>query len=400
MRKYLILILLIIPYYSLKAQNTTNSPVSMFGIGEIAYGEGGQYAGMGGAGIALQSGTFINYANPAAIASMDSANFVLDMGLRGSYRIFRQSGQNSNSFNGNLNNLSIGFRMKPWLYGAAFLVPVSSCGYAATLTQDVIGTIGSTESSLFEGEGGLSRAGLSGAVLLFKSLSIGASASYVTGVITQSETQSSASKEVTSRKQGFYCDFGAQYTYNIGKRRSFTFGAVYALSQPLHQHNHMTVSSSNGGTTIDKDILHTRQYLPGFYGFGIAYAQDRWQVTADYRYYDWSESESSVSNVVYKNQNMLMLGGQYIMGNLYRRPVKFMAGAGISNSYVVVSHKEAKNYYVSAGMNFVFRGNGKLAIGVKYNDQFNSATNMQRDKGIAMFLNISFCERIWHSKIQ
>lgn len=29
------------------AQNTTNSPTSMFGIGEVTTGDGGQYAGMG-----------------------------------------------------------------------------------------------------------------------------------------------------------------------------------------------------------------------------------------------------------------------------------------------------------------------------------------------------------------
>ena len=30
------------------AQNTTNSPTSMFGLGELSTGEGGQYAGLGG----------------------------------------------------------------------------------------------------------------------------------------------------------------------------------------------------------------------------------------------------------------------------------------------------------------------------------------------------------------
>ena len=38
------------------AQNTTNSPTSMFGLGELSTGEGGQYAGLGGTGIALREG--------------------------------------------------------------------------------------------------------------------------------------------------------------------------------------------------------------------------------------------------------------------------------------------------------------------------------------------------------
>ena len=44
------------------SQNTTNSPTSMFGLGELSTGEGGQYSGLGGAGIALQSYNFLNTA--------------------------------------------------------------------------------------------------------------------------------------------------------------------------------------------------------------------------------------------------------------------------------------------------------------------------------------------------
>jgi hypothetical protein len=95
-----------------------------------------------------------------------------------------------------------------------------------------------------------------------------------------------------------------------------------------------------------------------------------------------------------------MLGAQYIAGNIYRYPMKVMMGAGLSNSYIEVNNKKAENYYVSGGINLVFRGGNNMSIGVKYNDQFNSAKNMQRERGISVFLNVSFLERIWHSKIQ
>lgn len=399
MRKILILLLILIPYYSLQAQNTTNSPTSMFGIGELSYGEGGQYAGMGGAGIGLRSGTFINYANPAAISALDSTHFIVDMGVKGAYRIYHQIG-NNHSFVGNLNNLSIGFRMKPYLYAGVFITPVSSCDYAVTLDQDVIGSQGSTISSLYEGDGGLSKMGLTGAVLLMKKLSIGASISYVSGTITQTETQSTASAEITSRKQGFYADFGAQYLFNINKHRSIIIGAVYGLSQPLHQSNKLVVSSSSGGTGIDERQTYTQQYLPAYYGIGATYLKDRWLFTADYRFYDWSKMKSSISYVKYQNQNNIMVGTEYTMGNIYRYPVKMMMGAGLSNSYVVISGKKAENYYVSGGLNFLLRNNNTLSFGVKYNDQFNIDTNMQRDKGLTIFLNISFNERIWRGKIQ
>ena len=43
-------------FLNVSAQNSTNSPSSMFGIGDITVGEAGKYVGMGGVGIALQIG--------------------------------------------------------------------------------------------------------------------------------------------------------------------------------------------------------------------------------------------------------------------------------------------------------------------------------------------------------
>lgn len=59
------------------------------------------------------------------------------------------------------------------------MAPVSSVGYAISLDQDVAGTDGSTVTSLFQGEGGLSKMGISVAHELWKGLSLGANFSYV-----------------------------------------------------------------------------------------------------------------------------------------------------------------------------------------------------------------------------
>lgn len=65
---------------TLFAQNSTNSPASMFGIGDISMREAGKYVGMCGAGIALRSDNFLNGLNPSALTAMDSAKFVYEAG--------------------------------------------------------------------------------------------------------------------------------------------------------------------------------------------------------------------------------------------------------------------------------------------------------------------------------
>lgn len=401
MRRFIILLLIILPYCSLQSQNTTNSPTSMFGIGEIAYGEGGQYAGLGGAGIALRGGTFINYANPAAITALDSARFVFDMGVKGAYRIYRQTGTNSNSAVGNINNIAIGFRLTPMFYAGIYLSPVTSCGYAITTTEDVIGgTTGSKTSSLFEGTGGLSKMGITGGALLFKRLSIGVNLAYVAGTITQAETQSTSSATLTSKRQAYTFDLGAQYRYNIDKKRYLMLGLVYGMSQPFHQTSTLVAYSSSSSSSLTTYPANGQRYLPGYYGFGVAYNVERWMFTADYRFYDWSKTKTNESNIRYKNQHYLMLGAMHAFGNLYRAPLKLMVGAGINNSYIIISGKKAENYYVSLGLNKTFKGGHVVSLGLKYNDQFGGSTNMQKDRALSMFLNISFNERVWHSKIQ
>ena len=74
------------------AQNTTNSPTSMFGLGELSTGEGGQYAGLGGTGIALRGNNFLNNANPASLTELTEQRFQIDAGIMGAYQIYSQRG--------------------------------------------------------------------------------------------------------------------------------------------------------------------------------------------------------------------------------------------------------------------------------------------------------------------
>lgn len=382
------------------SQNTTNSPTSMFGLGELSIGEGGQYSGLGGAGIALQSYNFLNTANPASLTAIEGQRFLIDAGVMGAYKVYTQTGTSNHSLVGNLNNLSIGCRITPRWYGAVFMAPVSSVGYAITLDQDITGTGSSTVSSLFEGEGGLSKMGISTAYRLFKGFSVGANLSYVTGTIKQTETQGSISVEESSYKHAFYADFGLQYKFPLSRNKYLVARAVYGYSQDLAQDNTLSVSSTSGNESIDESQSHVRQCLPQFVGAGLAYNSPRWTLTAEYKYTDWSRMKSSQSNVRFENQHRLSAGTAYTAGNIYRNPVKLSLGAGVSNSYIVIQKKKATNYYVSAGSNFTLYNGNVLSLGVKYSDQLHLPNGMQRERGVTLFFNFTFSERTYRAKIQ
>jgi len=373
----------------------------MFGIGEPNEGDGGQFAGMGGVGIALRANNFLNNTNPAAITELVPNYFFIDLGLTGAYQRYAQSGDNQNSTIGNLNNLSIGFKIAKNMYAAAFVAPLSSVGYAATKIQDIEGTTNSTTSSLFEGNGGISKKGVRLAYLLGKHLSLGTNLSYVSGTITETETQGTGTSKVTSFKDALYADFGMQYDWKLAKDKMAVIGAVYGHFNDLRQDNTLYVSStSNTSSTISEDLYRYRQCLPDFYGIGFSYNTMRMTLTADYKYYDWSRMQASKSYVKFRNQQMLKLGGSYLLGNIYRHPVRVMGGAGLSNSYVVVEGEKATNYYLSAGANFMFRNNNTLSFGFKYSGQMNATNGMAQEYKIGVFFNLTFAEGVYRAKLK
>lgn len=386
--------------FLLMAQNTTNSPTSMFGLGELSTGEGGQYAGLGGAGIALRGDNFLNSTNPASLTELSGQRFQMDAGIMGAFQSYSQRGATNRSVTGNLNNLSIGCRIIPRWYGAVFLAPVSSVGYAITLDEEVAGTYGSTISSLFQGEGGLSKMGISTAYLFGKGFSVGTHLSYVTGTISQSETQGSATKETSSYKHTFYADFGVQYKWSVNRERFFVAGVVYGYSQDFKQDNNLYVSSTSGGDDIEQSLRRYRQCLPQFFGVGASYNTLRWMATIDYKYVDWSRMQSSQSNISFENQHRLSLGGRYTLGNVYRNPVSLLLGTGVNNSYIVIQKKKATGYYISTGLNLALRNNNVLSLGLKYKGQMKVPNGMQKENSLSLFLNITFSERTYRAKIQ
>lgn len=400
MRKVIIIILAICASSHSVAQNTTNSPTSMFGIGELSTGSGGQYSGMGGVGIALRGNSFLNIANPASLTDLDSLKFTFEAGIMGAYKEYTQSGISNSSTVGNVNNLGIGCRILPRWYSAISLSPVSSVGYAVTLDQQVEGSPGSTISSYFEGEGGLSKISFSNAFLIGKRLSVGANLSYITGKITETETQGSAIVTETSSKNAFYADFGIQYKLPIDRDRAFVFGATYGYSQPLSQSNDLTFSSSTGSGTLDRSVSTVKQYMPQFFGVGLAYTSLKWTFAADYKYVEWGRMESSQSIINYSDQNDLKVGVGYIIGSPYKNPIRLMLGAGISDSYVIIKSDKSQNYFVSTGLGLTLRNKNILSLGVKYGDQTSVDMGMPRDKSISVFFNLSFNERTYRGKLQ
>ena len=384
---------------SVVAQNNTNLPTSMYGVGELSTSDGGRYAGMGNIGIALNRAGFQNTLNPAAITRMDSTCFIFDVGASVSYARYSFQNDHSSSFMGNPNRFSIGCRILPRWYAMIGAAPYSSVGYMIQTEEEVEGMPGNYTYSLFEGSGGLYRCYLTNAFALTKRLSVGVNLGIILGTVTQSETQESAIVEYESSKRAFYADFGVHYEFNTTGSQKWAAGLVFAPSLQVNHENNLTYSNSSTSEGVDKSYHSRTQYLPMHIGTGISMATERWVATADYNYLDWSRNTSSYTSMKYENQHKLNIGGTYITKPRLPRSTELMGGIGLSNSYINLRGGKMQYLEVSAGASFPIRYS-YLSLGATWRKQINSRSSLMQESRFSVNLNITFGERISRSKLK
>ena len=384
---------------SVVAQNNTNLPTSMYGVGELSTSDGGRYAGMGNIGIALNRAGFQNTLNPAAITRMDSTCFIFDVGASVSYARYSFQNDHSSSFMGNPNRFSIGCRILPRWYAMIGAAPYSSVGYMIQTEEEVEGMPGNYTYSLFEGSGGLYRCYLTNAFALTKRLSVGVNLGIILGTVTQSETQESAIVEYESSKRAFYADFGVHYEFNTTGSQKWAAGLVFAPSLQVNHENNLTYSNSSTSEGVNKSYHSRTQYLPMHIGTGISMTTERWVATADYNYLDWSRNTSSYTSMKYENQHKLNIGGTYITNPRLPRSTELMGGIGLSNSYINLRGGKMQYLEVSAGASFPIRYS-YLSLGATWRKQINSRSSLMQESRFSVNLNITFGERISRSKLK
>lgn len=400
MKRYLLLLLVATYCICINAQNTTNSPISKYGIGELSMGEGGMYAGMGGVSIGMRDVNYLSSSNPASLSGMGGNKFLINVGLFGGLKQFIQNHATNSSFQGNVSNMAIGFRVLPKWYTALSLTPYSSVGYNITENNQIVGTTTLT-SSLFEGEGGISKISFSNSFMITKNISLGANFSFITGRITQTETQGTSIESIVSRKKALYADFGAQYVRPLKKENtSLTIGAIYGYNQRIAQRTDRTVVSSNTSDAIDERLQSVKQYLPQYFGLGATYYSPTWIFAADYKYTDWSKMQIKNNGITYNDQHRISLGASRSIGNVYKLPKHIQFGAGYYNSYVVIQDKKPINLYVSGGMDLTTIQGAVLSFGLKYTEQFKVNPSNQKERSILVYLNVAFSERSYRFKLR
>jgi len=396
---YIFFFLTLICWETVGQNVMTSSPYSMFGLGEVSYGLYGQQAAMGGVSYGMRNSSLINVENPAGLTGLDSMKLFAETSLFVKEEKYNSKGSSNTAFTGNMSSFSIAGRMIPGWYMAVSLTPYTSVGYYFKSTQTLEGTAGTVSTSLFQGDGGLSKVSLSNGILLGKDLSLGVNLSYIFGNLYQTETQGAMGIKHHMYTQMIYPDFGLQYQRALAKDVSLTVGAVYGYKQKLKLDNTITVSTST--TSTDYTQKKVTQYLPQHLGVGGSLLYKKWMYAMDYSFYGYSAWKSGDNRIKFDDTHAIKVGVSFLPENLsyvkFFRRVTYKAGVNAGIPYYKISGKRGVNWRANVGFSFPVT-NGALHVAFFYDRLDMNGNTLQRDL-IGLTVSYTLEERFYKAKL-
>lgn len=402
MSKILIICFFSFLVFPVFGQNNTNSPYSIFGIGELNNSGGGRNIGMGSTGNALRSGISLNSVNPASLTAIELKSFGMDIGFDMRLSNLENNYKSANVLNGNVSWFKMAFPINSSLFAAISLTPKSSVGYSIYSTKPLEGT-NSSYPVLFSGEGGLSDASISLGLKVSKNFSIGGSTSLTWGNIDRNTEEFPLGTSVTSifendvtRYSGVSFKTGLQYYRNLNDHILFTLGGVAEFGGSLNCSTDLSLTET---TSTSSSVIYSEEddqdyiNLPVKIGVGMALTfNQKTTFTFDYNRSDWTNVDINQSGQTLNINHSFHLGAELspkFDPTRYGEHLKYRFGALYQTGYINVFGTTIDNYGLTLGLSIPIR-HDKTAVNVSLEAGRQGSLNQLLVRESYVKLNCSF----------
>ena len=414
-RKIAIALLFLTAFIS-HAQNSTISPYSFFGIGDLRSGATIENQQMGGIGIYTDS-IHINLQNPAGLGKLRLTTYTFG----GSHREFRLETfeEEQRTSVTNMEYIGLAFPVSKKVGIGLGLKPRSSVGYALEAesideNQDVV-------TNIFTGEGGLNQAFLSVGFELFKNLNLGATAKFNFGFLQTERLQSVEGVQfgtIDTRESdvsGFDFNYGLTYTPKIGKYTLFTSARVNTQAN-LTSTNSQVIGSfdTSSGSQVEvvevdleaQGLKFTELKIPTIYSAGLGFGQDKkWFLGAEYSFQEFSAFENVfviVENLEYVDASTIAVGGYFIPDyasfTTYLKRVNYRAGIRYDKTGLMLNGKEIENFGITFGFGLPLGGAfSNLNLGFELGRRGTTAAGLIEENYLKFGVGLSLNDR-WFQK--
>jgi len=422
------------------AQKGTQSPYSVFGLGELNNGQYAYFMGMGNARTANTDSTIVNQFNPASYSYISRHRPLFQIGINGKFSNYSEGTNSSSQRQFGLNQFQLGMPIaKNW--GAAFgLTPYSSTGYKIFNTQlDGADTV---SQLINEGSGTVSKfhlgTGYKHKFSSTSSLAIGVNMNYIFGQSNKIESFEyyafpafalHSRVEHKLRLGSLNMDLGLVYEQQFEKS-SFSLGLKYTPTAQLKAFQDLLAynysESYYNNYSYPYQIIDTAEYisdnqglvnLPESYAVGVEYrltgAEKTYllKLSADVKFQKWSdyyeEFNGTKTNTGLTDRLETAFGLQYSPhvgrnGNNNLTPwlgkLHYRLGFNYTLTELYVNSTQLKDYGISFGLGIpVTTGfsNTNLNLGMKLGSLGQTDSGLIKENYMGVYFGVTISPGVY-----
>jgi len=410
-RKYIIIFCLFLGEF-LFAQQTTSSPYSRFGLGDLKSQFSPAFNSLGGGGYAISNGKIINPYSPASYSAFEANSFLFSTGINNEITDIQSDSENQTVNNVSLSHIIFGLPINKKI-GASFgIIPYSNIGYTLENRDENYNA-----NMFYNGDGGISKVYLGGAFKLHKNISVGGNASYLFGGLNRrkklefdDETIFNSRSNSLINVNGIFYEFGALFSKDLADKTS-------NISIAINTSNNTDVNAKrtdlvetfeySGVNEIVKDtfvnsVEKGNMILPKYTNMGIAYSRGKLLLIFDYSTQNWNDYQLFEESDSLVSSNRFSSGLQYTpdissVTQFYKR-CHYRIGFAMNTTPLQINNTQLEDKSISLGIGIpIKRNKSTYDISLVLGQRGTTNNNLLKENYIRIGLSMSF-EGIWFVK--
>lgn len=400
---------------TLFAQESSSSPYSFYGIGDVKFKGTVENRSMGGISV-LPDSIHMNIINPAHYASLKLTNFAIG----GTYANSKSKTeiQEGKARRTSLDYLAVAVPVGKLGIGFG-LIPYSSVGYK--IEKRVTST--NLTYSNYTGTGGINKVFVGFGYKLTKDLNIGADIQYNFGTIETTNSrylsgldfiQYGTRENNISDVRGVNFDLGLSYQTKVNSKYSFFSSLTYTPEAKLTFQNSRTIELvqflATGEVSVietnDIAISDTKIKLPSKIAFGSGFGEvKKWLVGGEITLLQnsvLSNRFTDIKGATFENTVRYSVGGFFIPNynsySNYLKRVVYRGGFRYENTGLVIQNKSINDVAGTFGMGLPLSGTfSNINIGLEIGKRGTKYYNLVQENYFNISVGLSLSDR-WFVK--
>jgi hypothetical protein len=392
------------------AQQSTSSPYSFYGIGDVRFKGTAENRLMGGVSVFPDS-IHVNIQNPASYASLNLSTYTVG-GSFNSTRLNSYYG-NEKAQRSTLDYMAVGIPMKKMGFGFG-LIPYSAVGYRIK-NEDAEGVV-----NRYTATGGLNKVFLGFGYKINPNFSLGADIHYnfgnveTIGIEKIPDVQLGTQEVNTSELSGVNINLSAMYQRKINAKIDVYGSLVYTPESNLSSKNTRVNSTVLYSDVFDPQNVDVSEAIENrntikmptkiAVGFGVGQSK-KWMLGNELTFQQSSKfgnRYNNLENVKYKNAFKYSIGGYYIPNytsfSNYLKKITYRGGFRYEQTGMVIKNENINDYAFTAGLGLPLGGAfSNLNIGVEYGRRGTAKALLIEENYTNVVMSLSLNDR-WFIK--